>query len=172
MLWCAILNLSNHHFLLYHRMSLSQSNRISQAVILTLFVMLGPFLGPEFAAFCNSITRQPIEQPSTDSERFPVYLEKNIFDLGLGFAVGGIIMGHIFAILWLRLPGPGHQPNRSFFLAQGFLESRLSSKSLEPLIGFLAYMGSKLWLKLKIGKNSIPTNADPGYITPILYIWP
>ena len=82
--------------------------------------MLGPFLGPEFAAFCNSITRQPIQQPSTDSERFPVYLEKNIFDLGLGFAVGGIIMGHIFAILWLRLPGPGHQPNRSFFWLKVF----------------------------------------------------
>jgi len=42
----------------------------------------------------------------------------------------------------------------SHFLAQSFLESRLSSESLQNLIGFLAYPGSKLWLKKqKIGKK-------------------
>ena len=33
------------------------------------------------------------------------------------------------------------------FLAQIFLESKLSSKSLDPLTGSLAYLEPKLWLK-------------------------
>jgi len=32
-------------------------------------------------------------------------------------------------------------------LAQAFLETRLSSQSLESLIDFLAYLRQKLWLK-------------------------
>jgi len=54
-----------------------------------------------------------------------------------------------------------------------FLESTPSSESLEPLMGFgfLSYPEPKLWLKnQKLGKNSTPTNADPGYILPILYM--
>ena len=35
----------------------------------------------------------------------------------------------------------------SHFLAQVFFEPRLSSESLEPLIGLLAYLEPKLWLK-------------------------
>jgi len=56
----------------------------------------------------------------------------------------------------------------SHFLAHVFLESRLSSESSEPLIGFIAYLEPKLWLKIKkMDKNSTATNVDPGYITPM-----
>jgi len=43
-------------------------------------------------------------------------------------------------------PAVGAKP-KSHFLAQGFLEIRLSTKSLEPLIEFLAYLELKSWLK-------------------------
>jgi len=80
--------------------------------------------------------------------------------------------GHTFFVATrLRLPALGANPT-DYFLAQVFLESRLSSEALEPLIGFVAYLEPKLWLKQqKLVINSAPTNADPGYITPILYIW-
>jgi len=38
----------------------------------------------------------------------------------------------------------------SHFLAQDFLETRLQSMSLESLIGLLAYLEPKLWLKKPI----------------------
>jgi len=41
----------------------------------------------------------------------------------------------------------------SHFVGSSFLETRLSSKSLETLIGFLAYLEPKLWLKTKIWKK-------------------
>jgi len=41
------------------------------------------------------------------------------------------------------------------FYDSSFLETRPSSASLEPLIGFLAYLGPKLWLKKqKLDENS------------------
>jgi len=43
------------------------------------------------------------------------------------------------------------------------LETRLSSEYLEPLIGFLAYLESKLWhKKQKVVKISAPKNANLG----------
>jgi len=59
----------------------------------------------------------------------------------------------------------------SHCLTQVFFKSRLLSESLEILIGFLAYLEPKLWLKShKLVKNYTRTNADPGYIRPILYM--
>jgi len=55
----------------------------------------------------------------------------------------------------------------SHFLAQDLLESRLSSETLEFLIGFLAYLGPKLWLKTqKLVQNSTPQTLTPYYIWP------
>ena len=42
---------------------------------------------------------------------------------------------------------PGRELNEPFFVLKFCLETRLSSESLEPLIGFLAYLEPKLWLK-------------------------
>jgi len=51
-------------------------------------------------------------------------------------------------------------------MAQGFLESRLSSQSVEHLIDFLAYLEPQLWpINQKLVENSAPTKANPGYIT-------
>ena len=44
-------------------------------------------------------------------------------------------------------PMPGRELNEPFFVLKFCLETRLSSESLEPLIGFLAYLEPKLWLK-------------------------
>jgi len=40
-----------------------------------------------------------------------------------------------FSSFWPTLPDPGHQTNEPVFL-----DTRLSSELLEPLIGFLAYL--------------------------------
>jgi len=51
----------------------------------------------------------------------------------------------------------------SEFLAQIFLETRLLSKTLESMIGILAYLEQKLWLKKqKLGKNSNLTKGNLG----------
>ena len=85
--------------------------------------------------------------------------------------MGDVITGHSFATFWPSLPGPGRQPNGPLFWLKFFLESRLSSESLEHLIDFLAYLEPKLWLKNQnFVKNYTPTNADHGYIIPILYM--
>jgi len=62
-------------------------------------------------------------------------------------------MGACFGLCGRDYLALGANP-RSHFLAQVFLESRLSSDSLEPLFGLLAYLEPKIWLK--IGKNSSP----------------
>ena len=61
--------------------------------------------------------------------------------------MGVDIMVHVFAFFWLRLRGPGRQPNESYFWLKFSLETKLWSASLEPLIGFLAYLETKPWLK-------------------------
>jgi len=53
----------------------------------------------------------------------------------------------MFSPLWPNLPGPGRQPQGPFLWLKFVLESRLPSKSLEPLNDFLAYLKPQLWLK-------------------------
>jgi len=51
----------------------------------------------------------------------------------------------------------------NIFLTQVFLEIRLSSESLEPMISFLAYLRLKLWLKNQIlDENSSSTKGNLG----------
>jgi len=62
------------------------------------------------------------------------------------------------------LPGPGRQTNEPFFGSRFFLETRLSSESLEGLIGLPEYHEPKLWLKKQeVGKNSKPTEGNHGH---------
>jgi len=56
------------------------------------------------------------------------------------------------------LPGPGRQPNEPHF------GSKLSSESLDSLIGFLAYLEWKVSFKKKIGKTFAPTKANFMYV--------
>jgi len=57
--------------------------------------------------------------------------------------------------------GPGSQNNVPFSWINCFLETRLSSESLDPLISLLAYLGSKLWLtNQKWDINSNPTKGN------------
>jgi len=51
----------------------------------------------------------------------------------------------MFSPFGLTLPGPERQTNEPFLLLKLFLESRLSSESLESLIDFLAFLGPKPW---------------------------
>ena len=82
--------------------------------------------------------------------------------MGLGFSIGVVTSGVVFSSFWPTLPDPGGQTNEPIFWLKVFLKTRLSSESLELLvIGYLAYLEPKLWIKnKKIGKNCTPTNAN------------
>jgi len=55
-------------------------------------------------------------------------------------------MGNVFAFFGQVYLALGANP-RGHFLAQEFLQTRLKSSPLETLIGLLAYLQPKLWLK-------------------------
>jgi len=61
----------------------------------------------------------------------------------LGFSLGDTMMGDGFCLCGRGYLALGTNP-MSHFLAQVFSKSRLSSKSLEGLIGLLAYLELKL----------------------------
>jgi len=59
----------------------------------------------------------------------------------------------MFLPFWISLPGPGRQATESFFWLKLFLETRLSSESLESLIDFLAYLETEPWHKTEFVTN-------------------
>ena len=120
------------------------------------------------AKFCNTVTRQPIELGSCSN---PLQIQQvfwyrlNFFSFWVrGFLWVKSWLGHVFTFVCLH--GPGRQPNRPFFGSIFFLESRLSSESLEPLIGLLTYLEAKLWLKIQKLIKIYPTNTNLGCIPP------
>jgi len=60
--------------------------------------------------------------------------------LGLGFAVGYVVMGACLCDFMADITWPWVPTQQAFFWLKIFLESRLPSESLEPLISF--YMRS------------------------------
>ena len=100
--------------------------------------------------------------------------QKKIFSvLGFGFSWGVVTSGGVFAFLWenATLPGPGRPSNGPTFWPKYFYETRLSHESLEPLIGFLAYLDQNLCHKnQKVVKRSTPKRVTNGRITPCLYM--
>ena len=90
--------------------------------------------------------------------------------MGLGFSWGGVTSGGVFAFLWPTIPGPGRLSNMPTFWRPKYVyETRLSQESLEPLIGFLAYLDGKLCHKnQKVVKNPTPKKGKQGGITPLL----
>ena len=62
--------------------------------------------------------------------------------------------GSVFDQLY---PALGTNPMSQIFRSSFFLETRLSSESLEPLLGFLAYLEPKLWIRTRnLVKNCTP----------------
>jgi len=62
-------------------------------------------------------------------------------------------------LLW-----PCEPKQRAIFMAQVFLETRLSSESLDRVIGFLTYLEPKLWFTdQKLDINSNPTKGNLGH---------
>ena len=53
-------------------------------------------------------------------------------------------MGVFLRFHGLRYPSLGANPMHQFFGSSFFLETRILSEALEPLIGFLAYLEPKL----------------------------
>jgi len=53
-------------------------------------------------------------------------------------------VGVLFTSFWPILPEPGRQTNEPIFWLKVCLETRLLSKSFEPLVDFLAYLERKL----------------------------
>jgi len=89
--------------------------------------------------------------------------------LGLWFSWGGVTSGGVFAFLWPILPRPGRPSNGLTFWPKYIYETRLSYESLEPLIGFLAYLDEKLCHKnQKVVKNPTSKKGNQGGITPLL----
>jgi len=84
--------------------------------------------------------------------------------LGLGFSVGDVIIGPCFHAVLAEVTYPWAPTQKATFLAEVFVESRLSCESSEPLTGLLAYLESKSWLKnQKLGKNSNHTKGNLGH---------
>ena len=72
-------------------------------------------------------------------------------------------MGVSFSFYWPSLRGPGRESNEPIVSRKFCLETRLSYKSLEPLIDFLAYLDQKLHhKKAKSGQNFYPYKRKPG----------
>jgi len=59
----------------------------------------------------------------------------------------------MFKPFWPTLPGPGPNSKRKGFREVFIMETRIKSKSFEPLIGFLGFLVQKFWPeKLTLGK--------------------
>ena len=95
-------------------------------------------------------------KPSTDSASLVVPSQKKIYSFGFGVLLGSVTSGVVFAFLQPTSPGPGRPPNGPTFWPIYFYETRLSFESLEPLIGFLAYLDEKLCHKTKNESKILP----------------
>jgi len=96
----------------------------------------------------DTIIHQPIELGSCSKllqiqQSLLVQME-NFF-----FILGDVIMGTCFRPCGQVYLALGANPMGHFFGSIFFLESRLSYQSLELLIGLLAYLEPKLWLKIQ-----------------------
>ena len=108
-------------------------------------------------------------KPSTDSTSLVVPSQIKIFSFGFGVLLGVVTSGGVFAFLWPTLPGPRRISNGPTFWPKYLYETRLPYESLEPLIGFLAYLDEKLCHKnQKVVKNPTPKKGNQGGITPLL----
>ena len=92
-----------------------------------------------------------IEQfkPSKDVASLLHCSEKKMKVLDFMCCVDDVINGLCFWAFWLRLPSPGHQPRDQIFWLKFYWKLDFNPSPLS-LIGFLAFLVQKLWLKKKI----------------------
>jgi len=77
--------------------------------------------------------------------------------------VGDVIIGASFQLFDQVYLSLGANPTSHSFGSM-FLETRLSSESLEPMVGILAYLEPKLCFKKQnLSKNSNPTKGNFGH---------
>jgi len=94
--------------------------------------------------------------------------KKQIFVLG---SLGKDVTSEGVSFFCPSLRGPGRQSNEPFFSLKFFLETRLSSESLKPLLGFLAYLNPKLCHEnQKVVQLFTPSKTNLGWITPSWYM--
>ena len=104
-----------------------------------------------------------------DSASLEVSSQKKIFSFGFGVLLGGVTSGGVFVFLWPTLHGLGRPSNGPTFWPKYFYETRISHETLEPLIGFLAYLDQNLCHQnQKLVKISTPKKLTKGKITPLL----
>ena len=107
-------------------------------------------------------TRQPFEF-SRYSASLLVSIEKTNYSvLVLGFSVGDIEIGGVFACFRCGCLALCTNPTSDLLGQVIFLESGLTSEALELLVGFITYLEPALWLENTIGKIYALTNANPG----------
>jgi len=94
-------------------------------------------------------------KPATDSASLLVPTQIFFFTFGYGVLLEGRHKWKCFSV-FMAYFGPGRQSNGPILGLKFFLETRLSSESLEPLIDFLAYLGPKLCHKKQSGQNFHP----------------
>jgi len=109
-----------------------------------------------FGQYWPAARARELFEPPADSGSLLLSIEKK---LCLGFSATDVTSRVFCVFFWPILPGPGRQPNGPF-MAEVFLKSRLSSESLEPLIGILPYLEQNYCSITKMSKNSTTTNAN------------
>ena len=95
-------------------------------------------------------------KPSTDSASLVVPGQKKFFSFGLGVVLGVRHKWGCFAFSWHFLTVPGRPSNGPTLWIKYFYETRLSHESLEPLIGFLAYLDQTVRQKSKKWSKFVP----------------
>jgi len=101
-------------------------------------------------------------KPSMDSAILLYEIEKKIFCFGLEVLRGHVTSGAVFAFFGLFFAALDANPVSQFFRSV-FFETRLSSETLEPLIGFLPYLEPELChKKQKVVKISTPAKENLG----------
>ena len=130
----------------------------------------GHYSGRHFFGHNLPVARE-VFKSSTDSARRLVSTKKKHFQFCVWGFLGGRHEWGYFCVFVVNFTRPWAPIQRANFWLKVCLETRLSSESLEPLVGFLTYLEPKLWpQKQKLVNISSPTKAILGFITPIMYM--
>ena len=96
-------------------------------------------------------------KPTTDSASLVVPSQKTVFSFGFGVLLGGRHKWGCFRVFMAYFTRTWTPIEWAHVLAQICCKTRLSYESLEPLIGFLAYLDEKLCHKNQnVVKNPTP----------------
>jgi len=106
-------------------------------------------------------------KPPADSASLPASIENFFSVLGLGFSMGDVTSGGVFAFFWLMLPGPGRQPNEPFFWLKVFW-----NLGYHPSLRALDWLSSIYGVKIMAQKQTLVNVISPQTLTlGVLYTW-